>query len=110
MKNKYFIWGNAISKKSDDMNYTNNDPNIVTLPEFSIYPIDNIFIKDNCSLYLTGGELYKEGYFNFEMNLGVTNSSKRTLLNFKWKSMKETISDVSIGESHVLVLTKPNDT
>jgi hypothetical protein len=106
MKNKYFIWGNAISKKSDNMNYANNDPNIITVPEFSIYPIDNIFIKDYCSLYLTGGELYKEGYLNFEMNLGVTNSSKRTLLNFKWKSMKETISDVSIGESHVLVLTK----
>jgi len=106
MKNNYFIWGNANIKKSDNMNYTNNDPNIVTVPEFSIYPIDNVFIKDNCSLYLTGGELYKEGHLNFEMNLGVTNSSKRTLVNFKWKSMKETIIDVSIGESHVLVLTK----
>lgn len=108
MKQTFFIWGNG--KKSDKSGTQGNSQygaNIKIIPDFTTNPIEQIYVKDNCTLYLAGGELYKEGNLNFETNLNIKSEGiAKKLIQFKWKSLKEAIIDVSLGDNHVLVLTK----
>jgi alpha-tubulin suppressor-like RCC1 family protein len=120
MSNDFILWGNG------DHEFSLNNPNpkskrfYYNKKEFSTVDtlqvkIDNIYCKDNCILMISKGELYRKGYFNFEID-DFENEKFRKIKNdqvdlekideFDNKNNPSGIKDIQFGSNHVLILTE----
>ena len=110
MNKDYLVWSDG--SKVDHKDSFLRQKNFEILQEFSNKRnIDNVYVKDDCVLYLVNGELFKEGLFKWEKT--ETNFNKftykreRKLVSLKSNNMNvnEMIIDLSIGENHILIQT-----
>jgi len=120
MQNEFILWGNG------DHEFSLNNPNpkskrfYYNKKEFSTVDaqqrkIDNVYCKDNCVLIISKGEIYRKGYFNFEID-DFENETFKKIKNdqvdlekieeFDNKNNPSGIKDIQFGSNHVLILTE----
>lgn len=68
--------------------------------------IEKLYLHKDVALYVTNGELIKEGRFDFEKRLK-SSSSEKTVVFFKMNKVliQPLVSQISIGLNHVILMT-----
>ena len=69
--------------------------------------IEKLYIKDDVALYISNGELIKEGKFEFEKKYNQGGNSTKTPVYFKINNIltQPIISQVSFGDNHVVIMS-----
>ena len=122
MLSNFIVWGNSsheysLNNRNPQQNkfyYNKKDYCIV---DYLQKKIDDVYIKDNCVLLKIEGELYKKGYFNWEIeNFENKNNEYFNILkngkeqvqkidSFKNDDKNFQLEDISFGQNHVLILS-----
>lgn len=109
MSKDYFVWGSGV--KEDSTNKTLRQKHYELLQSSGWgKSIDNVYVKDDCILYIVKGELFKEGLFNFEKTEHKNKTEEKfereqIVLQSNSGSVKDYVIDLAIGENHVLIQT-----
>jgi hypothetical protein len=111
--NQFLVWGNGF-KKDGSSHLRQRKSKLLGFNK----KVDNVYIKDDCVISISNGQIYKEGIFNFEksedetLNKSRLNNSLQSsgLINlYSQSGMKmtteEVVADLSIGENHILIRT-----
>lgn len=126
MNTHFLVWGNGNHEyslnnrnpKSKRSFYNKRDYSLVTVGNKKI---DQIFCKDNCLLIIIEGEIYKRGFFNWEIE-NFENEDDNTMKNIREnpENIKEEklssdlfsddkplqVKNIQFGMNHVLILSE----
>jgi alpha-tubulin suppressor-like RCC1 family protein len=127
MHTNFLIWGNG----SHEFSLNNRNPKSRRLycnkRDFSTVQVPNkkieqVFCKDNCLLLIIEGELYKKGYFNWEIEdfenfenkvFQEIKEAEDSLRIKKIESFKDEknfqVKDIKFGFNHILILSEENN-
>lgn len=94
----YFIWSNGDTNKGRAI-FRNKQFDMVKELE-NKKDIDQIYIKDDCALFIGGGVLFKQGYFSWEKPQDASFNIKPIFFT----EGKDQVMSCSLGNSHVIIL------
>jgi alpha-tubulin suppressor-like RCC1 family protein len=104
MSSEFLIWGRKSNKKGfhRDNKLFNLSRGLPLKREIS-----NVFIQNDCALFLSGGNLYKQGLFRWEAAKEDYNESAISEITIKQQGNETcVITWCAIGDDHIMVLTQ----
>jgi alpha-tubulin suppressor-like RCC1 family protein len=101
---EHFIWSD--DRKGDPKYFKAKEITKIQIPTIK-KEIQQIFVHNNCTLFLSFGQLFKQGYFNWEDNI---HESVPTLINFPSHPTdpNPSINFIAFGDNHIIALSTAN--
>lgn len=106
MRNEYIVWGDGVPNATSNI-YKDKKYNIIESSYFK-NGVENVYIKDECVLFVTKGEIFKEGILNFERSeTPKDHNSEGRFVNLVplIPNTREVVVDLAFGDNHILIQT-----